>query len=165
MKREALIAAGVLVPFAVLVAAGFWFTRDEKVVSPGQISLAPPKPVVFPTPGPGLDPVLPVDAGLAAAPAPAPRVAEAEPLSPPLAAVAPEVQRCFADQARHDLTQVRVRFTPTRDGGFVGVAVDTQDPYLAACIEDVFAEVAWHPTGAETFAPATHSFSYDASAD
>ena len=82
-------------------------------------------------------------------------------LTAPLSAVLPEVRRCFADQhlkARHE---VRVRFTPTRDGGFDEVEVTEQNPYLAACLEDVFSEVAWHPTGKETYSPAEHTFSFD----
>ena len=86
-------------------------------------------------------------------------------LAAPLKAVLPEVRQCFADQHLKAMHAVRVRFTPTRDGGFTGIQVDEQNPFLAACLEDVFAEVSWHPEGPETFAPATHTFSFGPSPD
>jgi hypothetical protein len=86
-------------------------------------------------------------------------------LAAPLTAILPEVHQCFVDQHLKQPHEVRVHFTPTRDGGFSGVQVEEQNPYLASCLEDVFAEVRWSPSGAETWAPAMHTFSYDPSSD
>jgi hypothetical protein len=98
--------------------------------------------------------------------APVPGAAPAGAWPPELAAalqaVEPQVRTCFADQRARAPAEVSitVTFTPTRDGGFAGVAVSTswQDPYLTACVEDVFDEVGFHPSGRETFAPARHTF-------
>jgi hypothetical protein len=79
--------------------------------------------------------------------------------------VLPEVRRCFLYQHLKERREVKVRFTPTRDGGFEHVSVDEQNPYLAACLEDVFAEIAWQPDGGQTFAPSAHTFSFDPSPD
>lgn len=154
MKRELAIAAGVLVPFALLVAAGFYFSAPAPKVLP-----VPVAPVVVPAPvAPSLPPVVAqpvVDAGVAVVVAPK----YPPELAAPLEAVEAEVHQCFADQRVQRAHDVRVRFTPTRDGGYVGVEVDEQDPFLAACIEDVFAELHFEPRGAETYQPAEHTFS------
>ena len=125
MRREVVIVLAVLLPFAVLVGAGFSFTPQPD---------APAK--VAPHPDP-----LPADAGSGSF---------LPELAAPLTAIFPEVQRCFAEQNLTKPHQVRVHFTPTRDGGFDQVEVDEQNPYLASCLQDVFAEVRWHPSGAET---------------
>jgi hypothetical protein len=83
-------------------------------------------------------------------------------LAVPLRAVEPEVRLCFEDQrarAPADLS-VTVRFTPTPDGGFEHISLKSswQDPYLEACLHDVFAEVSFTPSGAEAFAAASHTF-------
>lgn len=151
MRREVVIVLGVLVPFAVLVGAGFSFSpqlslpggeRKGEGLIPAQVARRRPDP-------------LPANAGNFLPPE----------LAAPLRAVFPEVHRCFADQHFKRGHEVRVRFTPTRDGGFDQVQVDEQNPYLASCLEDVFAEVRWQPSGAETWAPAMHTFSYDPSSD
>lgn len=170
MKKELLIAAGVLVPFAVLVALGFRYAAPEPgPVAPGAIPVAPPalpKPSTPAAPAPVAAPraVGELDAGRSPEPPAWPRA-----LAAPLAAVAPEVHRCFAD-ARERLrapVTTKVRFTPTRDGGFAGVAIETTapDPWMKACVEDVFEEVRYAPSGAETFEPAEHTFSFDPSGD
>jgi hypothetical protein len=159
-RRELLIAAGVLVPFAALVAVGFHFS-DAPAPAPGEHGVnapaRPPPPTVVTS---ALPPArVEVDAGAAAGPAapPLPRA-----LAAPITAVLPEVQRCFEDQrlrVRHD---VRIHFTPTPDGGFERVRVDeNNNPYLAACLEDVFSEVAFSPSGAETFTPAEYTFRFE----
>jgi hypothetical protein len=159
VRREFIIAAAVLLPFAVLVAAGFYFSEASPLPRGGEDQAdASPPPLTI---------TLNKDAGT---PPPvaktAPPLPEFPPeLAAPLKAVLPEVRRCFADQhlkAPHD---VRVRFTPTRDGGFTAIQVDEQNPFLAACLEDVFAEVSWHPEGPERFLPATHTFSFGPSPD
>ena len=155
------IAAGVLVPFAALVAAGFWFSRPETEaapVVPGEIVVAAVVDAGEPRLVRAVEVVV-VDAG---PPDAGPR---AEALPAPLAALRQQVRQCFLDLGPREKVEVRVRYTPTRDGGFVAVAIDAQNPWLAACLEDVFAEVPWHPTGAEPLAPAHHTFSFDPSSD
>ena len=149
MRREFVIAAGVLVPFAVLVVAGFYFMPDRP---PSFIAV---QKQLAPHPDPPVPARLPVvDAGVVAPSLPLE-------LEAPLTAVLPEVQRCFADQHLARAREVKVHFTPTPDGGFSEVKIDgTQDPYLSACLEDVFAEVRFHPDGRQTWQPATHTFSF-----
>lgn len=159
MRRELAIIGSVLVPFAVLVVLGLWWSARSLD--------APPTPhVVAPTAD--------------AAPAP-PRTAETpaaadagRPIPPelaaPLSAVRTEVLRCFTDQRARAPGPVTVTmaFTPTRDGGFSGVTVERtswEDPYLRACLEDVFEELSFEPSGRETFAPATFTFDFDPSRD
>lgn len=174
MRREVAIVLGVLVPFGALVALGLWFSRDPR--QPG--SAAPPpsrvEPPAVSEPRPGPPP-------LQAAPAPLVETARprdggprpADPLVPPelavpLAAVTPEVLLCFKDQRAHLLGNERleVAFTPLPDGGFTGVTVPaTANPWLGACVEDVFEELGFLPTGAETFRAARHTFIFDASKD
>jgi hypothetical protein len=155
VRREWLDAAAVLVPFALLVAAGFWFTRpsppgadvprgESIVLQPRE---APPKPAV----------VAPHDAG---APPSAPAVDSApvrEDLREVVATTAPRVRRCLQDEDPRGGYEVKVRFTRQ------GVRVETQNPWLSACVEDVFEEVAWHP--GPDFAPAEHTFSFDGPKD
>ena len=158
MKREWVIVGAVLVPFAVLVGAGFYFSPEPpSIVQAAPVPLAPAvAPVLSGAPlDPHPDP-LPKGEGIASFP---------PELQAPLSAILPEVQQCFRDQKLKAAREVKVRFTPTRDGGFEKVEVDDQNPYLAACLEDVFAEVAWHPDGRQTFAPAAHTFSFDPSSD
>ena len=152
MRRELIIAAAVLVPFAVLVALGFAFSPDPAPLGIVEQHQPPPE-----AKGQGDAPaavVFAVDASVQS------------PLSPPeleapLRAVLPEVQRCFADQHLARAREVKVHFTPTPDGGFSEVKIDdTQDPYFSACLEDVFAEVRFHPDGRQTWQPATHTFSF-----
>lgn len=168
MRRELLIAAGVLVPFGVLVVLGFHFSAPEPLpVEPGALPVAvtpPPAPAAAP-PAPPIDvvPRPPPPAPPPPAKPVAPAVAPA--LAAPLAALTPEVHRCF-DDARARLkakVSTTVRFTPTRDGGFAEVSLETTapDPWLRACVEDVFEEVRYTPAGAETFTPAVHTFSFD----
>ncbi len=161
MKRELLIVAGVFVPFALLVTAAFYFSPVASVapVAP----LAPVRVVAAPAPDPST--------GSKQAPVPrggegAEAVSEFPPeLIAPLSAVLPEVRRCFTDQHLKAPHEVNIHFTPTRNGGFDQVQVDEQNPYLAACLEDVFAEVSWHPDGRQTWAPAAHTFRFGTSPD
>ncbi len=175
MRRELLIAAAVLVPFGVLVALGFYFsTPAAPAPQPGAIALAPPAPPPVQPATPRDDAEVQVDSGpprvavVTSAPRPVDPGWPAA-LAAPLAAIAPEVHRCFADERARlrETVTTRVRFTPTRDGGFSGVAVETttQDPWLRACVEDAFDEVRFAPTGAELFVPAEHTFGFDPSVD
>lgn len=161
MKREVIIVTAVLVPFAALVAAGFYFSPSQSTQSPlprggegqgeGRTASAP-KP----------EPQLPVAIAPDASPPPSPFPPE---LEAPLTAILPEVRQCFRDQKLKTRREVKVRFTPTRYGGFEKVEIDEQNPYLQACLEDVFAEVTWHPDGRQTWEPAAHTFSFDPSLD
>lgn len=166
MRRELLIILGVLVPFGVLVVLGLLLLREEPVRQSEPVVVAPPprpEVVVAPVPPPAPPVAMVVDAGPMEVVVPVPRE-----LAAPLAAVTPEVMLCFRDERAHLKTPQRleVRFTPTADGGFTGVRVPgLTNPLIAACVEDVFDEVRFAPTGAETFQPAIHTFIFDPSRD
>lgn len=166
MRRELAIVLGVLVPFGALLALAFFFFRG-----------APPAPPTdAPTPTRTLD-----EPPASPPPPPAPvRLVEdagTSPVSPslvpkelaaPLAAVTPEVMLCFRDQRAHqrDVQRLEVHFRPTPDGGFAAVKVPSSgNPWVTACVEDVFDEVHFAPTGAETFQPAAFTFVFDPSRD
>ena len=134
-KRELLIIAGVLVPFALLVIAGLYFSPD-----------APPLPAERGE-GRGEGPTS-MDAGTR----PSPQVTKIAPhpdplpapqgegipkdLEAPLAAVRSEVKRCFADQHFKTRHEVKVRFTPTRDGAdYVQVRTDAEGRYALDLVE------------------------------
>lgn len=148
MKRALLVAAGVLLPFSVLVAVGF--------------STAPP-------PQPRADEA-PARAQERTHPPPATQnqsqTNENQPstVPVPLRALMPELNQCFRDHPR-DAHPVRVTLTPTAAGTFEGVQVEEQNPYLQACLVDVFAEGRWNPGGAEALDPIDYTFSFDASKD
>lgn len=159
MRRELAIILGVLVPFAVLVSVGWLWPSTP----------APPVVQARPLPSPLPTPLSPFDAGWleevvvsGRAPAPDAGPSYLPHLAVPLRVVEPLVRTCFVDEQQRapDQVSVTVSFTPTRDGGFSGVSVSTnwQNPYLTACVEDVFAETGWVPSGAETFVPAQHTF-------
>lgn len=149
-----MVAAAVLVPFAVLVAlALFPGARAEPKVEPLRIVLnaAPLPPVAQPV----------VDAGLKPSPfnLPPPRVEpEArEDLRALVATTRPRVRRCLQDEEPRGTYELRVRFTEA------GVRADTQNPFLAACVEDVFDEVGFHPDAG--FSPTEHTFSFEGPAE
>lgn len=170
-RREFVLVLAVVAPFLALV----WFGLSQSAPSPTPMPADEPSsatPAAAPaTPLPAAPPpaaptppravaALPetIDAG---EPAELPRA-----LAAPLRAVTPEVIRCFDDQRAHlaGVQRLAVTFTPTADGGFAEVRVPTGgNPYLAACVEDVFEEVHFEPTGLETFRPATHTFVFDPS--
>lgn len=160
MRRELAIAAAVLVPFAALVAAGFWFTRPAAPDAPRpdfHVELTPPTPR-SPEREPAHRPAAedagvarPADAGAASAPP------VREDLRELLTTVAPRVRRCLQDEEPRGSYQVRVRLTQQ------GLRVESQNPYLTACVEDVFEEVGWHPP--RGFEPAQHTFSFDGPKD
>lgn len=142
------MAALVLVPFAALVVLGFWFSEPE---------LPLPAPA-----GSAATPLTMPDAAVAPLPDPLPARGEREPnVSEPIRAVTTEARRCFDD---NQLTgTIRVRFTPNRDGGYDDVTVEsnpTQNPYIAACLEDVFAELRFVPAPGERYEPTTHTFNF-----
>lgn len=164
MRREAAIVLGVLVPVAALIAAGLFFTRAEPPPEP-------PAPVASrpSSPPPLVVPARPPPAAAAGSASADAGVVEEPPppeLEAPLRAVAGEVRHCLLDQAdrMHRVVQVRVGFRPLPDGGFEGGVVEGttwQDPYLSACIEDVFEELGYVPDGRQTFQRATHTFVFD----
>lgn len=171
MKRELAILLGVLGPFAVLVALAFAYTSRAPEALPTLVNEPAPSvraeehhaPAVrvaevrAPTVRPVEGPAPTADAGPEAEPLP-PEIAE------PIRAITPEFTRCFADQRSRAQAQVDVtlKFRPTRDGGFAETSLTStwQDPYLTACLTDVLEEVGFHPTGRETFEPATHVFHF-----
>lgn len=167
-RREVAVILGVLLPFAALVAAGLFWTRARPAPPP-------PRPAPRASSPPALE-VPPHAPPAAAAPAPpdggAPLAVEDPPppeLEAPLRAVAAQVHQCFLDQPDRirRVVRVRVAFRPLPDGGFEGAVVEGttwQDPFLTACIEDVFAELPYTPDGRQTFTRATHTFVYDPAA-
>lgn len=163
-RRELLLIGAVLVPFFVLVVLALVLTQDPptSTLSPVVPPAPAPSSVTPQATAPAVEPVVvapaPRDAGLATTPV-WPRA-----LAAPLAAVTPEVMRCFDDQRAHlrEVQRLEVRFRPLPDGGFSEVRVaSTQNPYIAACVEDVFDELGYVPSGAEDFARATHVFEFD----
>lgn len=158
MRRDVLIAAGVLVPFSVLVALGWLYAWPKTpTVDPGAIAM---QPAVVDVPDAGAPrlterPQQTVDAGL---PPAVPETAAHPALTAELRA---RVAQCAADQERAP-RELRVRFTPERDGGFSALRVDTQEPWLEACVIDTFTETGWRPSpsGTESFGPQDHTFTF-----
>jgi hypothetical protein len=147
MKRGLLVAALVLLPFAVLVALGFYFSaeNDESPPEMAQRIAVVPNPIA-------VQPTI-ADAGIAAP------VVNTPPTL--LAPLEPQVRRCFAEN--HLTGRIRVRFTPQRDGGFSGITVDqnsTQNPYLAACVEDLLQTATFRPSPGPEYAPVDFTFSF-----
>ena len=164
MRREWLIVSAVLVPFAALVVT--WCSRSPEAAAqgaqpavPAHVSVAPVVRAEAAEP-----PTRPPFASDAAMPEPVTDPPEA--LAAPIKAVAHEVHACFVDNDAHlhGRVEVTIRFEPTIDGGFAGVSVETAlpSPQLTACLEDVFAQMRFEPTGRETFEPARHTFIFDA---
>jgi hypothetical protein len=85
-------------------------------------------------------------------------------LEQPLLAVKPHVRQCFVDHREHLKTvqYLDVTFRPLSDGGFGDVSVPpTANPYIGACVEDVFEEVGFTPSGTEDFERVTYRFAFD----
>jgi hypothetical protein len=149
MRRDVAIALLVIVPVAVLLVLSW---REPETALPAPV---PPAAPLQPMPAPAQPPRQParveeqlgeqLDAGRSS-PNGTPQL--------PGALVA-NARQCLVDQRRQQT--VEVRFTPTRDGRYVDVRATTQDPYLAACLEDVFEEARWTPSAAATerFEPTT----------
>jgi hypothetical protein len=143
MRRDVLVALLVLIPVIVLVLLS--------LSSPGGEARGEEVVVVQP----------PRDAAVAyPSPQPAPPVGERESETGDSAFPKPfliNVRQCLTDQKQ---TKVEVHFTPTRDGRYADVRVVTQDPYLQACLEDVFEEARWtvSPSATESFSPTRHTF-------
>jgi hypothetical protein len=152
VKKEFLIVSGVLLPFFALLALGFWFTRGEALVTQNDIPVQQRELVPEAPDAPS--PTFP--------PGPRPELAAQ---SAPVRAVAPQVRQCFKDLRAPIRQTVEVDFVPLADGGFAQVRVHSQNPYVVACIEDVFDEVRWAPTDDEKFEPTSATFSFDPSAD
>lgn len=147
MKRGLLVAALVLVPFALLVALGFHFSQPNENAALEDPRVQPP--VRTATPELAAPPE--VDAGASAAPS-APAL---------LAPYTAQLGRCFSDNGQHG--RIHLRFTPQRDGGFAGVAVDqnsTQSPYVAACVEDLLQAARFEPSPGPDYAPIDFTFSF-----
>jgi hypothetical protein len=164
MRRELIIVFSVLVPFGALVAAAFAYALQGApdgaiaVNAPRLPGTKRPAAALVPEPTPAL---AALDAG---ALTPSPERAPAE-LAAPLKAVERQVATCFDDEHSRAPqgpkgVELTVAFTPTRAGAFAAVTISSSwhDPYLQACVEDVFAEAHFLPTGLETFTPAVHTF-------
>ena len=181
IRREWLVLAGVLIPFAILVAVGLHYTAGSAAPpAPGAYAVntpQPPPPPIPDVPHASAPPVVvaPAKDAMAAAPVtyagpPAENVAPtglAEDTPPgleaALTALRPAVRQCFDDARAHATSrvEVRVRFTVTPDGHFTGyqlVSRSWQDPYFEACVEDVFDEVTYTPSGREPTGAVTHTF-------
>jgi hypothetical protein len=179
-RRELLLALGVLAPFGALVALGLAAWQPGPAAPlPTPVNPASGGPPREASPRPGDGGGAP---GEQRAPGGQRAPGEQRPagarsrafaldldggdyppaLAAPLRAVAAEVVRCAEDQAGRAPARlaVDVDFQPTPDGRFIRVSVASswQDPYLTACVEDVFAEVPFTPSGMETFAPAAFRF-------
>jgi hypothetical protein len=180
MKRALLIALGVLVPFAALVALGFSMLRDPLSPAPEPVPATVPVHVPVNDPGPGPGPVpepepaavpAPVPAAAAVpAPVPAPVAVEPatadEPRKPMLEAVRPAVQQCFLDVGERMPApqKLAVVFDTNPDGTFANVHVKKSswpDPHLAACVIDAFEETRFEATGT-TLRRHAHTFVFTA---
>ncbi|MEW5742274.1 MAG: hypothetical protein AB1938_25380 [Myxococcota bacterium] len=177
LRREWLILAGVLVPFSLLLVAGFLFTQGEPPSQPApepaahaegkRPAAAPPSnltPPAAPVEGKRPAAAPPSNPTPPAAPALAGEPREETPpgLEAALAAVRPAVRQCFTDAAHHPpRATLRVTFRARSDGRFDGYRLEArawQDPYFEACVEDAFDEVRWDPSGREPGGPVTHTF-------
>lgn len=145
MRRDVVIALFVLIPVAILISLSLGERGEGE-----NTSAAPAKiPGVVMNANVG-------DAGIAPSPQPlSPRVRE-RPTSITDAVLA-NARQCLSDQKT---ASVEVQFTPTREGRYADVKVTTQDPYLAACLEDVFEESKWNVSASatESFAPTSFQF-------
>lgn len=165
-RPESLILAGVLVPFALLLVAGFLLTADDPARPAPPVALTPAPPPALPPPPPVRPrPALDADAGAALPAATDAAVPEEEPppgLEGAFAVLRPVLTYCFTDAAHHPTsTRLRVSFRARPDGRFDGyrlLARDWQDPYFEACVEDAFEEVAFTPLSSGSPIPVTHTF-------
>jgi hypothetical protein len=159
------VLAGVLLPFSLLVAVGLHDTASTAPPSPGaHVVNAPPLDLPDASPPPvRVAPV--VDAAVPVGPEADAGVFEDTPreLEAALAALRPAVRQCFDDARAHAPARVelRVHFTAKPDGRFGGYHLESrswQDPYFEACVEDVFDEVTYVPSGREPRGAVTHTF-------
>lgn len=162
MRREWLIVLGVLLPCVVLFAVGsLWPSAQLGVVAPVLTSAASAPAADQP------QRVIRVEPDAASLEEKTPPQSLAAPIEAAVKAVTPEITACFNDNGAehlHGQIAVTIAFEPTPEGHFRNVTLETKvaDPRLAACLEDVFAEVAYVPSGRETFEPAKHTFIFDA---
>jgi hypothetical protein len=166
VRREWLVLAGVLVPFSMLMAVGLHDTAtSSNVPSPGaQVVNAPPMEIPDAT-SPPVAAAPAVDAAVSVGLEADAGVLEDTPreLEAALAALRPAVRQCFDDARAHAPARVelRVRFTAKPDGRFGDYHLESrswQDPYFEACVEDVFDEVTYLPSGREPRGAVTHTF-------
>ncbi|MBL8911002.1 MAG: hypothetical protein JNM17_09895 [Archangium sp.] len=147
MRRDVVIALFVLIPVAILIS----LSLGERAGGEGENTSAAPTKI------PGVVMNANVrDAGIAPSPQPlSPR--ERERPTSITDTVMANARQCLSDQKT---ASVEVHFTPTREGRYADVKVSTQDPYLAACLEDVFEESKWNVSASatESFAPTSFQF-------
>jgi hypothetical protein len=135
MKRALMLAAAVLVPFALLLAVGFFLLAQRPSTAPELNGPAaspqpPPQPSAQPSPQPP------------AAPRPVPPRVDEQP-TPALASVGPLVKQCFEDTRAHlhQPQKLTVLYDTTAAGAFANVEIAQftwSDPQLTACILDSF---------------------------
>lgn len=166
-RREWLLLAAVLVPFGALLATSLC-ADDASTTPPGPRVASPAAPthaVDTPTRPPAPHDAPPRPAATPAEARPPQHVdtpttpAHVEGLDPPpgleaaFEALQPALRQCAEDITNAPTpVEVHVRFKATREGRFTGYRLETrswQDPYLEACLEDVFDEVSWAATGGE----------------
>ena len=151
MKRGAMIAIAVLVPFVLLIAIGFSLLKDPPPVElpplPARVALAPlpepppqlerPAPLAVPrAPPPPSPPTLPAED-------PPPEVLEALARKPALATVERRVRQCFDDAKDRvrEPQRVTVTYAVTDGGHFEDVVIvksSWPDPQVTACVVDSF---------------------------
>ncbi|MFT3710857.1 MAG: hypothetical protein QM817_24800 [Archangium sp.] len=147
MRRDVWVAALVLVPFVVLIGltcVGRPQSSEPEMEMARDAAVAP-KTQMFTIEAKTQQPL---DAG-----------AEVVAGHPSLSrALISNAKQCLTDQ--HHQRMVEVHFTPTRAGRFADVRVTTQDPYLEACLQDVFEEAQWtvSASATESFAPTSFTF-------
>ncbi len=120
--------------------------------APSRTAASAPGAAAGPAAAPGPAASAPGGPGAPAAPPAGERRYALEPdagVAPEVARLVPEVLRCAGDQALRAPPRLALEVTPvTRDGGRGGrvvVSSSWQDPYLAACVEDVFEELGVPP--------------------
>lgn len=150
MKRLAIIALAVLVPFAALVGWGLSTLSDEPLpLPPPQAEPAPPpappiaeRPRPEPAPAPVPVPVPPPEppAPAAAIDDAAAELAKMEPKQALLHELTPLVNLCFLDLDGRfkQVIHVAASFDPQADGTVTNVRLKMKsaDPYLTACVQD-----------------------------
>jgi hypothetical protein len=142
------VSLSLAVIILVLVAILWWLNRTAPMEPPAaSFKLEVNRPVSN----------APLQKAIAVFPTSAAPAAREFPLfiEAPLRAVAREVAHCPELAKLATPLTAEVLFTPTPLGHFTSVEVSVQpaQPYVQACLEDVFAEISFVPNGHETFAP------------
>lgn len=160
MRREWILVMAVLIPFAALVVAALWITRprpqdaspsaeaSRRARQPEQVLTRRLAPAAETHAANGAGNGPGTDAGNDARTDAGSVAGEGEELrGGPLEAVRSEVRECFRDNGGHSPREVLVRVSFRAQKGRFGdvriVAQSWQNPYVTACIEDVFQEMSY----------------------